>query len=116
MDDDDKEGSRSIPSRTRIGKQAAFLKEFPQYGQPLVLFGGLVTISNWGYRNLPLAVIDIMMSDLPHVEYRKERITQQDIEDYKVKSNQIRERVKKEGLLGRLSLANAKTQNINKKT
>lgn len=34
-----------------------------------MLFGGLITIPLWGYLNTPLALMEVMVSDLPHVMY-----------------------------------------------
>lgn len=95
MHDDDEERSRSIPARTKLGKIAAAIEKFPFLGTPLVLFGGLITVPFWGYRTTPLAMIDLMLSDLPRVEYGKDRITQQDIQEAKEKNIQLQERLKK---------------------
>lgn len=103
MDDDDEERSRSIPSRTRIGKQAAILEKFPSLAAPLSLFCGLITIPFWGYRNTSMAMLDVMISDLPHVEYRKEKILESDIEEAKKRTEQIQTRVKSSGLGKKLS-------------
>ena len=68
LDDDDGKGSRIIPSRTYIGRKAAFLEKYPAYAAPLTLFWGLVNISEWGYRCvLTNPQIDLMIADLPHI-------------------------------------------------
>lgn len=64
---DDEKGSRAIPSRTILGREAAFIKEFPEYGGVKSFLFGLIKIRNWGYRcYLTLPQIELMMADLPH--------------------------------------------------
>ena len=46
------------------------------------------------YRNLPIAYIDLMLTDLPRVEYGEGRITEEDIREAKIKDQQIQERMK----------------------
>ena len=100
MHDDDEDGSRTIPSRTKLGKVASTLEKFPFLGNPLVLFGGLITVPFWGYRNTPLALIDLMLSDMPRVEYGKEKLTKRDFDETKVRQAKMEERIKKQGGLG----------------
>ena len=52
------------------------------------------------YRNIPLAMIDLMLSDLPRVEFGKERITQEDIKEARLKDKLLQERLKKGGGIG----------------
>ena len=71
-DDDDKEGSRAVPSRTSLGREAAFVKDFPEYGRPRW------RLFRWerdfGYRCvLTCAQIEIMQADLPHTLYLKNK-------------------------------------------
>jgi hypothetical protein len=69
-DQDDKDGSRAIPSRTSFGSESAFIKEFPCYGGTKRFLFGLVEVRNWGYRCvLTLPQIELMSSDLPHTLY-----------------------------------------------
>lgn len=66
-DEDDKDRSRAVPSRTSFGSEAAFIKEFPCYGGTRSFFFGLIEVRNWGYRCvLTLPQIELMQSDLPH--------------------------------------------------
>jgi hypothetical protein len=68
--EDDKEGSRAIPSRTTFGSEAAFIKEFPCYGGTRRILFGLIEVRNWKYRCvLTLPQIELMQSDLPHTLY-----------------------------------------------
>ena len=64
-DEDDEKGSRSVPSRTAFGNEAAFVKDFPSYGRPRWrLFRWE---RNFGYRCvLTCAQIELMQADLPH--------------------------------------------------
>lgn len=104
MDDDDEKRSRSIPSRTKLGKRAAIIEKFPFLGQSLSLFGGLVIIPFWVYDHTPIAVMEVMMADLPRVEYiDPDKITKQDLEEAKRKTIALQERVKKNGLGADLS-------------
>lgn len=69
-DEDDKDRSRAIPSRTTFGCESAFIKEFPCYGGTRSFFFGLIEVRNWGYRCvLTLPQIELMQSDLPHTLY-----------------------------------------------
>ena len=64
-------------------------------GEPLVLFGGLITIPFWGYRSLSIAYTDVMVADLPHVLYNtKERIADEDIQKGNELHKQLQERKK----------------------
>lgn len=68
--EDDKDGSRAIPSRTSFGSESAFVKEFPCYGNTRRFLFGLIEVRNWGYRCvLTLPQIELMSSDLPHTLY-----------------------------------------------
>lgn len=100
MHDDDEKGSRSIPARTKLGKRAAAIEKFPFLGTPLVLLGGLITVPFWGYRTTPLATIDLMLADLPRVEYGSDKITKADIEEAKERNVLLQERLKKGGGIG----------------
>ena len=99
MDDDDEERSRGIPSRTGIGKRGSIIEKFPGLGEPLVLFGGLITIPFWGYLNTPVAYLDVMMSDLPHIQYNYKKVaTREQEEDMLLISRKMQEDVKLKGL------------------
>lgn len=100
MHDDDEERSRSIPARTKLGKVASTLEKFPSLGTPLVLFGGLITVPFWGYRNTPLALIDLMLADMPRVEYGQDKITKRDIEEAKERNKVLQERISRTGGIG----------------
>lgn len=101
MDDDDQKGSRGIPSRTGIGKKGAIIEKFPSLGNPLVLFGGIITIPFWGYLTTPLALMEVMMADLPHVQYNyKEKWSKQQEEDYLLVSRNMQREIKEKGLIG----------------
>ncbi len=72
LDDDDEEGSRAIPSRTTLGSQAAFVKDFPAYGIPRRRLGKWEI--NFGYRwILTIPQIQIMQADLPHTLYLRDK-------------------------------------------
>jgi hypothetical protein len=69
-DEDDKDGSRAVPSRTSFGSESAFIKEFPCYGGTRRFLFGFVEVRNWAYRCvLTLPQIELMSSDLPHTLY-----------------------------------------------
>ena len=97
MEDSDEKTSRSIPSRSRIGKQASFIEKFPTYGQPLVLLGGLWTIPFWLYRNTPLAIIDVMISDLPRVQYGEEKVLTEEIKEAKNRTRELQKQINEKG-------------------
>jgi hypothetical protein len=62
--------SKPIPSFTEIGRRAAFIKDFPQYGVPRRFFFGLVSVPEWeSYAVLSRVKKQIMQSDLPHTLY-----------------------------------------------
>ncbi len=62
--------SKPIPSYTEIGRRAAFIKDFPQYGLPRRFFFGLISVPEWeSYAVLSRAKKQIMQSDLPHTLY-----------------------------------------------
>lgn len=69
LDDNDEGGSRAIPSRTHLGRIAAFVKDFPCYGDTRwVPFVGRIV--NYTARCvLTIQQIAIMQSDLPHTLY-----------------------------------------------
>lgn len=73
LDESDEGGSRAIPSRTHAGRIAAFVKEFPCYGDTRwVPFVGLVV--NYTARCvLTIQQIQIMQSDLPHTLYKRSK-------------------------------------------
>lgn len=98
LDDDDQERSRGIPSRTGLGKRGSIIEKFPTLGTPLTLFGGLITIPFWGYLNTPIALLEVMLSDLPHVMYHPPVATQEEMENRVIVSKQLREQIKKGGL------------------
>jgi hypothetical protein len=99
MDNDDEERSRSIPSRTGIGKRGSIIEKFPGLGQPLVLFGGLITIPYWGYLTTPIALMDVMIADLPHIQYNpKDNMTKQQEDDLMLLTKKEQEKIKKGGL------------------
>lgn len=70
-DDNDEGGSRAIPSRTHAGRIAAFVKDFPCYGDTRwIPFVGRIT--NYTARCvLTIPQITLMQSDLPHTLYKK---------------------------------------------
>ena len=70
FDDDGERGSRPIPSRTHLGRIAAFVKDFPCYGDVRwVPFVGRIV--NYTARCvLTTQQISIMQSDLPHTLYK----------------------------------------------
>lgn len=72
----------------------------------MVLFGGLITVPFWGYRNTPLAMLEIMMSDLPRVAYGKEQILEKEVKEAERKMEEMK-KTKRKGL--GLNLANAIT-------
>ena len=100
VDDNDEERSRGIPSRTSIGKRGSIIEKFPSLGEPLVLFGGLITVPFWGYRNTPIALLDVMMSDLPHVMYHPPKPTHEEEENRVIVMRDMRKKIKKDGLAG----------------
>ena len=72
-DEHDEGGSRAIPSRTHAGRIAAFVKDFPCYGDTRwIPFVGRIT--NYTARCvLTTSQIQIMQSDLPHTLFKHER-------------------------------------------
>lgn len=105
MDDDDQKGSRGIPSRTGIGKRGSIIEKFPALGDPLVLFGGIITIPFWGYLNTPIALMDVMIADLPHVLYSPKRTSDEAEESRVIVSRNINEEIKKKGLANALGVS-----------
>lgn len=66
-----------------------------------MLFGGLITIPYWGYRNLSLAMTEIMLSDLPHIKYHnKETYTQEQQQMITDLSRDRQKKIKQNGLSG----------------
>ncbi len=45
-----------------------------------------------------MAMADIMLSDLPRIEYRKEKLTKSDIDSAIERTKVLQERIKKNGL------------------
>jgi len=89
-DEPDEGGSRAIPSRTHAGRIAAFVKDFPCYGDVRwVPFVGRIV--NYTARCvLTSAQIQIMQSDLPHTLYlrdKKKKVGKKKTEDYKFNQN-----------------------------
>lgn len=72
-DEYDEGGSRAVPSRTHAGRIAAFVKEFPCYGDTRwIPFVGKIT--NYTARCvLTSAQIQLMQSDLPHTLYKRDK-------------------------------------------
>ena len=70
-DESDEGGSRAIPSRTHAGRIAAFVKDFPCYGDTRwIPFAGRIV--NYTARCvLTIPQIEIMQTDLPHTLYKK---------------------------------------------
>ena len=69
LDEADEEGSRAIPSRTALGDECSFCKDFPEYGRGRVTLFGWER--HWAYRTrLTLPQIELMQSDLPHTLYK----------------------------------------------
>ena len=92
-----------MASRTYAGIRSAFGKEYPWTLEPLKLFWGLVVIEEYVYRCvLSNAKISLMISDLPHVDYKKrkkEGYSQKDYDDC-VRANAEIERRYLEGKRG----------------
>jgi len=92
-DEPDEEGSRAVASRTYIGIRSAFGKEYPWTLEPLRLLWGLVVIEEYVYRCvLSNAKISLMISDLPHIEYKKEKkqgYTKKDYDEAVVANQEI---------------------------
>lgn len=72
-DELDEGGSRAIPSRTHAGRIAAFVKDFPCYGDTRwVPFVGRIT--NYTARCvLTVPQMQIMQADLPHTLYLRDK-------------------------------------------
>lgn len=72
-DEYDEGGSRAVPSRTHAGRIAAFVKDFPCYGDTRwIPFVGRIT--NYTARCvLTSAQIQLMQSDLPHTLYKRDK-------------------------------------------
>jgi hypothetical protein len=83
LGEDDKGGSRAVPSRTSLGCEAAFIKEFPCYGDTRRFFFGLIEERNWTYRCvLTMPQIELMQSDLPHTLYNHDPKDKKDTKVY----------------------------------
>jgi hypothetical protein len=66
-----------------------------------VLFGGLVTIPFWGYLNSPIAYMNVMMADLPHIQYNyKKNVTKQQEDDAMLITRKMQQEVKSKGIQG----------------
>jgi len=64
-----------------------------------VLFGGLITIPFWGYLNTPVALMEVMISDLPHVMYHPPKGgTKEEEENRLIVMRHQQELIKKGGL------------------
>lgn len=77
-------GSRAVPSRTHAGRIAAFVKDFPCYGDSRwIPFVGRIT--NYTARCvLTVPQLQIMQSDLPHTLYiRDKKGKRNSADDYK---------------------------------
>lgn len=73
-DNDDKEGSRSIISRTAIGAKGEAVKSYPQLCGDLVILGGLIRVKDYNYDwKYPKAYISLLMADAPHIDYDWEK-------------------------------------------
>ena len=72
-DESDEGRSRAIPSRTHAGRIAAFVKDFPCYGDTRwIPFVGRIT--NYTARCvLTVSQMQIMQSDLPHTLYKHDK-------------------------------------------
>lgn len=72
-DESDEGGSKAIPSRTHAGKIAAFVKEFPCYGDSRwIPFVGRIV--NYTARCvLTIQQLQLMQCDLPHTLYLKQK-------------------------------------------
>jgi hypothetical protein len=61
----------------------------------------LVTVPFWGYQTTPLALLEVMMADLPHVQYNhKEKWSKKQEEDYLIVSRNMQREIKEKGLVG----------------
>ena len=66
-----------------------------------MLFGGLITIPFWGYLNTPVAYLDVMMADLPHIQYNyNKNATKQQEEDAMIITKKMQQEVKSKGIQG----------------
>ena len=64
-----------------------------------MLFGGLLTIPFWGYLNTPVALMEVMISDLPHVMYHPPKGgTKEEEENRLIVMRHQHELIKKGGL------------------
>lgn len=69
------------------------------------MFGGLLTIPNWGYECTPIAELDVMMSDLPHVMYHpKQNYSEEYKEATKILRDDVKKKVRRGGLAAALGL------------
>jgi hypothetical protein len=65
------------------------------------LFGGLITIPFWGYLTTSIALMDVMLADLPHIQYHpKDNMTKQQEDDLMLLTKNEQEKIKKGGLAG----------------
>ena len=66
-----------------------------------MLLGGLITIPFWGYLNTPVAYLDVMMADLPHIQYNyNKNATKQQEEDAMIITKKMQQEVKSKGIQG----------------
>ena len=91
LDELDEGGSRAIPSRTHTGKIAAFVKDFPCYGDTrwIPFVGRIVNYTARCVLTIPQ--IELMQADLPHTLYKP--LSERDgkhsggVKDWKVNPN-----------------------------
>jgi hypothetical protein len=66
-----------------------------------VLLSGLITIPFWGYMTMPIAYMEIMLSDLPHVQYHPKQKFSKEYTDAVVTVQQdMQKKIKEKGLRG----------------
>lgn len=58
----------------------------------------MITIPFWGYLNTPIALMDVMMADLPHVMYHPPKATREEAENRTIVAQKMRQDIKKGGL------------------
>ena len=70
----------------------------------------------WGYLNTPIALMEVMTSDLPHVMYHPPKATPEEEENRVIVMRDMREKIKNDGLAGvglHLDISNKKVINGN---
>lgn len=70
----------------------------------MVLFGGLITIPFWGYRSLPIAMTELMLTDLPHIKYHNKETYTEEEQKMLIDISQDRQKKIKEGGLAAMGL------------